>query len=135
MANLVLRDVERASISLSVITWLEFANWDVNQDGKKENNAKQAIILLLRVVLHRIWFFSSFLRKKAFNLLKWAWCTEILLYSYLECDNGSYGLNCSETCGNCLKDTICHHVNGTCLEGCAAGYKTQTCKTGKTKFH
>lgn len=35
MAELVLRVVEPASIPLSVITELDFVNWDVNQGGKK----------------------------------------------------------------------------------------------------
>lgn len=40
MAELVLKVVEPASIPLSVITELDFVNWDVNQGGKKKAQCK-----------------------------------------------------------------------------------------------
>ena len=44
------------------------------------------------------------------------------------CENGMYGQNCSETCGNCFEST-CNNVNGTCAEGCEAGFMKNLCKT------
>nr|XP_022311825.1 receptor-type tyrosine-protein phosphatase epsilon-like isoform X1 [Crassostrea virginica] len=45
----------------------------------------------------------------------------------LECDTGTYGLNCSEKCGACL-DTSCYHVNGSCYKGCQPGWqRTELC--------
>ncbi|XP_061194960.1 multiple epidermal growth factor-like domains protein 11 [Saccostrea echinata] len=47
-----------------------------------------------------------------------------------ECDNGSYRYNCLENCGACLGYKQCHHINGSCLEGCDAGYEGELCTTG-----
>ena len=44
------------------------------------------------------------------------------------CEFGKYGQNCSETCGKCFENT-CNHINGTCADGCAAGFMTNLCKT------
>ena len=48
-----------------------------------------------------------------------------------ECDLGTYGDKCNETCGNCEDLSECHHGNGTCLTGCKAGYHGTLCKTRK----
>lgn len=45
------------------------------------------------------------------------------------CDKGFYGEDCNETCGHCHGANQCHHINGTCLTGCAAGYQEDKCKT------
>lgn len=55
-----------------------------------------------------------------------------LSFSYLstsikECDNGTYGKDCTNKCGNCQQQP-CHHTNGTCLSGCSPSYKGETCK-------
>uniref|UniRef100_K1QME5 Multiple epidermal growth factor-like domains 10 n=1 Tax=Magallana gigas TaxID=29159 RepID=K1QME5_MAGGI len=47
----------------------------------------------------------------------------------LECDKGSYGLECNGTCGYCRDINQCSNVNGTCLTGCEAGYEGDLCKT------
>lgn len=46
-----------------------------------------------------------------------------------ECDVGSYGYDCNETCGHCRDVSQCSNINGTCLTGCDAGYQGDTCKT------
>lgn len=48
----------------------------------------------------------------------------------LECYNGTYGLECVNTCGNCIFGSHCHHVDGACLFGCAQGFLGTTCKEG-----
>nr|XP_022308552.1 protein draper-like [Crassostrea virginica] len=45
----------------------------------------------------------------------------------IACDN-AYGLGCREPCGNCLDLKPCDHTNGSCINGCAAGFKGDTCK-------
>lgn len=45
------------------------------------------------------------------------------------CDRGLYGVDCSESCGNCLDLTQCSSINGNCLTGCVAGYNGDLCKT------
>ncbi|XP_065928198.1 multiple epidermal growth factor-like domains protein 10 [Magallana gigas] len=45
----------------------------------------------------------------------------------LACNSGSYGLGCSESCGQCLDVDKCLNTNGTCLTGCSAGYRGHTC--------
>lgn len=42
-----------------------------------------------------------------------------------------YGVNCVEKCGNCKNNETCDIVNGTCPNGCAAGYNGTVCKDGK----
>lgn len=47
------------------------------------------------------------------------------------CTTGWYGQNCSMECSDhCLDNDTCFHVNGTCLRGCAPGYRGPTCSTG-----
>lgn len=49
----------------------------------------------------------------------------------LECDRGSYGIECNETCGHCRDVKQCSNANGSCLTGCDAGFKGDLCKTGE----
>ncbi|XP_065922936.1 scavenger receptor class F member 2-like [Magallana gigas] len=48
----------------------------------------------------------------------------------LECDKGSHGIGCNETCGQCRDVNQCSNINGTCLTGCEVGFKGNVCKTG-----
>ena len=50
---------------------------------------------------------------------------------HLECDEGYFGTECSQVCGWCKNTVDCHHLNGTCLTGCEAGYIGDMCKTRK----
>lgn len=45
------------------------------------------------------------------------------------CDGGMHGEKCSIPCGNCLASEQCHHINGTCINGCVSGYKVLTAST------
>lgn len=49
----------------------------------------------------------------------------------IECDGRKYEDGCHKDCGVCLDYTQCHHINGTCFDGCDSGYKGVLCKTGK----
>ncbi|XP_062574199.1 receptor-type tyrosine-protein phosphatase alpha-like isoform X3 [Saccostrea cucullata] len=46
----------------------------------------------------------------------------------LQCDNGTYGSVCGESCGACQEYKQCHHINGSCLEGCDSGFEGDLCK-------
>lgn len=48
-----------------------------------------------------------------------------------ECLENKYGLNCSKTCGNCRGSSQCHHINGSCLNGCDPGFQGEKCNMGK----
>ena len=54
-------------------------------------------------------------------------------YSILAvCDHGYYGMNCSDTCGHCVNgNTTCDIATGQCPDGCSAGWKGETCNSGK----
>eukprot|EP00105_Crassostrea_gigas_P041322 XP_019925470.1 PREDICTED: receptor-type tyrosine-protein phosphatase T isoform X2 [Crassostrea gigas] len=38
-----------------------------------------------------------------------------------------FGERCSSSCGHCLGSEQCHHINGTCMNGCASGYEGELC--------
>lgn len=52
-------------------------------------------------------------------------------FSFKGCSSGSYGPNCSLTCGQCRQITDCNHVTGHCSDGCVHGYITEYCNTSK----
>lgn len=54
------------------------------------------------------------------------------LYSIIvtECDDGKYGPGCSLTCGACINDIQCHHINHSCLQMCNLGFQGQKCDEG-----
>jgi hypothetical protein len=43
------------------------------------------------------------------------------------CDTLTFGSNCQLTCGHCFNGEICDHVDGTCHNGCAAGWIGTLC--------
>nr|XP_022306974.1 multiple epidermal growth factor-like domains protein 10 isoform X1 [Crassostrea virginica] len=47
-----------------------------------------------------------------------------------ECDGNTYGGDCGEECGECVNDEQCHHINGTCLNGCDRGFQGLGCNQG-----
>ena len=49
---------------------------------------------------------------------------------FTECESGTYGRKCENSCGHCVNQTDCFHINGTCLKGCGTGYLGNECKTG-----
>lgn len=51
-----------------------------------------------------------------------------------ECETGRYGINCSRSCGNCLKLSQCQNIDGSCSEGCSVGYKGSLCTERKYYF-
>ena len=54
-----------------------------------------------------------------------------LFFLKIVCENGTYGQECNNTCGQCRGEEHCHHESGTCLNGCKPGYIGNLCKTGK----
>ena len=53
-----------------------------------------------------------------------------IYYLPTDCDEGMFGKYCNESCGKCLNDEQCHHINGSCLNGCASGYRGINCTEG-----
>jgi hypothetical protein len=50
------------------------------------------------------------------------------------CNDGKWGINCTNDCGSCLSSP-CNHVNGSCEGGCSSGYKsTFKCDIGNVKI-
>lgn len=54
-----------------------------------------------------------------------------LLHDFTACSGGVYGQNCSLPCGQCLDNEQCHHINGTCMNGCGRGYQGLNCTEGQ----
>lgn len=50
---------------------------------------------------------------------------------FLDCDKGMYGHECSGTCGHCDDVDLCSPINGTCFNGCDAGYQGEFCTTSE----
>ncbi|XP_078327577.1 uncharacterized protein LOC111116527 isoform X2 [Crassostrea virginica] len=48
------------------------------------------------------------------------------------CKQGFFGDECSRRCGNCRNKQTCHHINGSCLNGCDEGVKGWNCTTVST---
>lgn len=51
-----------------------------------------------------------------------------------DCDGNLYGENCSMHCGHCVRSEQCHHINGTCMNGCDSGYQGSICMEGSFWF-
>ena len=50
----------------------------------------------------------------------------------LDCLPGYYGYKCAKNCsGHCLNNFVCNYIDGTCNEGCQAGYIGKMCDTCK----
>ena len=57
----------------------------------------------------------------------------LIFECYTECDGDTFGQDCREECGECVNDEHCHHINGTCLNGCKRGYNGLQCNQGNIK--
>lgn len=45
----------------------------------------------------------------------------------IECYDGTFGTNCSGTCGHCLKGQRCYKETGACPNGCDSIYEGIYC--------
>ena len=52
-----------------------------------------------------------------------------LIIIYIGCEDGSYGTNCQDQCGQCKTNTICDRYNGTCHDGCQIWWTDTKCNT------
>lgn len=57
----------------------------------------------------------------------------LFFFQIVDCDKGSYGVNCNSTCGHCRDLNHCFHVDGICLTGCDAGYIGELCEKSRLK--
>ena len=49
---------------------------------------------------------------------------------FSECGNNTYGQGCIGLCGHCSENEQCHHINGSCLNGCDPGFNGLKCDQG-----
>lgn len=49
---------------------------------------------------------------------------------FVECDNGTFGHDCTRNCGKCVLNEQCDHVTGVCPNGCNRGYQGIHCTEG-----
>ena len=49
---------------------------------------------------------------------------------FSECTDKRYGPECRNVCQNCLNGEQCHHVNGSCPNGCDKGTYGDNCDIG-----
>lgn len=54
-------------------------------------------------------------------------------FQIVDCDKGSFGVNCNSTCGHCRDLNHCFHIDGICLTECDAGYMGDLCETSRLK--
>nr|XP_022309660.1 multiple epidermal growth factor-like domains protein 10 isoform X2 [Crassostrea virginica] len=47
-----------------------------------------------------------------------------------ECGNNTFGQDCTSVCGHCSENEHCHHINGSCLNGCDPGFNRLMCDQG-----
>lgn len=52
-----------------------------------------------------------------------------------ECSPGSYGANCLQKCGQCRGNSTCNMFDGSCPDGCSAGYIGSLCSESKYIFY
>lgn len=52
----------------------------------------------------------------------------LVVLDLTECDRGSFGKDCASSCGRCMDNETCHHVNGSCINGCETGFQGLDCK-------
>lgn len=50
---------------------------------------------------------------------------------FTECDGGTFGPRCINMCGQCAQNEHCHHINGSCLNGCDPGFYENQCIKSK----
>ena len=55
----------------------------------------------------------------------------VLHMCLIECPPGTYGNNCSGTCGHCLDNSLCDRASGVCGDGCELGYMPDLCQSGR----
>lgn len=66
----------------------------------------------------------------------WIWKCQLEKKNYIfflieECNDGTYGKNCNNTCGHC--DPPCDKITGKCPHGCKPGYEGVFCNKSKTQ--
>ena len=68
------------------------------------------------------------------NLAKYCYSSRVIIYlCILDCDSGTWGVNCANNCGQCHSGTVCDAVNGECQLGCKPGWKGHLCNESKFK--
>lgn len=50
---------------------------------------------------------------------------------HVECDDGTFGTNCSSACGHCHQGQACDKKTGSCPKECDSGYEGIYCNKSK----
>lgn len=58
-----------------------------------------------------------------------------MIYILVGCDDGTFGTNCSSTCGHCHKGQPCDKKTGACPKGCGPGYEGIYCNKCKISIN
>lgn len=60
----------------------------------------------------------------------------VLLFHYIACSPGFFGVMCKDTCSpHCLDPSNCDRESGECYLGCLAGWVGPRCDQSKTYCH
>lgn len=68
---------------------------------------------------------------KSWNIKTCTTTRSLVFFISVECGGSTYGTECNELCGHCVNNETCYHVNGSCANGCAAGWENDVCKKSK----
>lgn len=83
------------------------------------------LVSVTKTVTRDILMVTVYLFFLLFNLLK-------LKHTFTECDEGTYGYNCSNNCSDhCLNNSPCNKQTGHCDKGCNPGYTDSYCRKCK----
>lgn len=66
-------------------------------------------------------------RRKTYSLLCYELVSSLFSFINVECSPGNYGINCLQKCGECRGKSPCNKINGSCPDGCSAGYIGSLC--------
>lgn len=66
-------------------------------------------------------------RRKTYSLLCYELVSSLFSFINVECSQGNYGINCLQKCGECRGKSPCNKINGSCPDGCSAGYIGSLC--------
>ena len=53
----------------------------------------------------------------------------VYLFLVEACSDGTYGFDCSQTCGRCFDNKLCNKTDGVCTNGCSDGFSGTLCQT------
>lgn len=80
--------------------------------------------------MHTIWRFYWKIYQAQRLRIKHYWHFNIFFF-LLECEPGTFGIDCALTCGRCSGNGSCDHETGYCTNGCRDGWLGTKCNRSK----